>query len=190
MLTLALNGSLAAAASGTGLRDIRGPLPLVTPPPFLWTGLVLLLVVVLWLWRLKWQRKWRRTRSDAAQSSLSNNVGPTPDRLLQLAAALAELAAEYRRGARTRSEMLLLLDGLLRAAIAAQSTASAQHLTSAELLGLAVRWPSQTRAVLSDLLPLFDRVKFAGLQPDAEQAEMALAATAGVIDALRARRTP
>jgi hypothetical protein len=170
----------AAAAVPVDIRDIRGPVPVAVSTPFVVTGGLLLALAggVLLL-----RREARRTASRLPPSPGETGQGP-----LDL---LDRLAAEYRQGARPGDQLLIHLDGLIRATLAASTGLPAQRLTSAELLGQAeatVFRDMGARALLSDLLPLLDRVKFAGHQPGAADVDGALKAARALIEGSLASR--
>jgi LPXTG-motif cell wall-anchored protein len=169
---LAASGAFAAA----DIRDIRGPLPLASPPPFILSGAVLLLAAGLLLSR---RRSKRSSRHEVAVPP-AVPPGPAADELL------ACLAADYRQGACPGGQALIRLDRLLRGALAASSGIPAMRLTAVELLprleAAAILNPGEL-ALLGSLLSLCDRVKFAGHSPAADEVERALNAAGNLIAA-------
>jgi len=179
-ILLAASGAFAAtgqatdsarAAAAADIRDIRGPLPLASLPPFILSGGVLLLAVGLLLVR-------RRGVHQAAPMPPPGPPGSDSNELL------ARLAADYRHGACPGEQALILLDRLLRGALAANSGIPALRLTAAELPPRleAVLGPGEL-ALFGSLLSLCDRVKFAGHRPAPEEVERALNAAATLIGA-------
>ena len=191
VLLLAACGAFAAwgwaaasspATVAVDIRDIRGPLPLSSLPPFILSGGVLLLAVVLLLVR---RRRFHRGLHEAAP--VPPAVAPGPD----AKALLARLAADYRQGACAGEQALMRLDRLLRSSLAASSGIHALQLTAAELLPrLEPLLDPGAQALLGDLLSLCDRVKFAGHRPAPEEVERALTAVASLLGTRLAGRVP
>lgn len=163
-----------AADTGAGLlaagpRDVRPPLALETPPPFLFTLGLLVLVALAW----GLYRAWRRPRP-----------GPTPgepDRRARLVA----LADRARRGEGPDLDLVLELDQLWRAEWAACTGQPIQTLTSRELDDLAAPGLDvASRERLAALLAVLDRAKFAGLPLSPGEASQALALAERLWDTL------
>lgn len=172
-LLLAACGTRAAAVD---IHDIRGPLSIDTLPPFVLTGGFLLLAAGLLL-----IRRSRRHQS----GTLPPPVVAHPD----ANDLLARLSADYREGACPGEQIVLRLDGIVRATLAATTGIPAQRLTSAELRAAgAACLDAGQRALLKDLLPLFDRVKFAGHQSNRGEVEWALDTVGRLLNASRQDR--
>lgn len=169
-LLLLLCLALATAASARELRDIRGPVAIATLPPFLLTSVMLLLLGGLLLWRRKSRAK------PSARSAATVTVSAHEH--------LRRLAADYRRGACSGSELILRLDSLLRECIAAETGLPAPRLTAQELLAAATM-AHLDAASLAPLLALLDRIKFAGQPPTREAVEQALGRVAAFLAVLR-----
>lgn len=159
------------AAAAPAIHDIRGPVAVDSLPPFALTGGALLLAgSAFWL-----QRKLRR-RQAAARS-------PGADNRPAVGAVLASLAADYRQGACSGSQLIVCLDDLLRSALADRTGIAAQRLTSSELLLQAAAFlDDQGQDLLKPLMALCDRVKFAAHQPDASEIDGALTSAARLFD--------
>lgn len=159
------------------LSDLREPAPITAPPPLVFSG-VLLLAGLLWL------RRRRAPRPPPAESSIGD--------------PLAELSADWRRGACSSMEAILRLDTLLREALIARGIPARQR-TSAELLGgggsrIAAPLvfgaggegtkPTKAHRHLAELLELCDLVKFAGHAPESHEIELGLVQAGQVLSAL------
>lgn len=175
-LFLLLCLALATAAPAEELRDIRGPVAITTLPPFLLTGGTLLLLGGLLLWR-------RKPRAKPPAHSLITATISAHEQLRQL-------AADYRRGVCSESELIPRLDRLLRDSIAVATGLPAPRLTTPELLAAATSVASLEMASLSLLLAQFDRFKFAGQRPTPAEVEQALGRVADFLGLLRVDQTP
>ncbi len=162
-------------AAPAGLRDIQGPLPLETLPPFLFSAGVILLIAVLARRRL---HSPIRVAADAPTDASAAN-------------SLAALVADYRQGRCPGIQTLLHLDALVRDALTAATGIPAHCLTAQEILAQAATLlASGDLALLNGFLDLGDRVKFAGLQASPERVETALDLSSRLIFALQVGRTP
>ncbi|MBK7675261.1 MAG: hypothetical protein IPJ27_11170 [Candidatus Accumulibacter sp.] len=164
-------GEPAPPPAAAAIHDIRGPVAVDSLPPFALTGGALVLAGgVFWL-----QRKWRR-RPAAVRS-------PGADSRPAASTVLARLAADYRRGACSSSQLIVCLDDLLRSTLADHTGIAAQRLTSSELLLQAAAFlDDQQRDWLKQLVALCDRVKFAAHQPDASEIDGALSSAASLLE--------
>lgn len=158
-----------APTAAAAIHDIRGPVAVDSLPPFALTGGALLLAGgVFWL-----QRKLRRQQPAAGS--------PGADSRPAAGAVLASLAADYRRGACSGSQLIVCLDELLRSTLADRTGIAAQRLTSCELLPQAAAFlDDRGQGLLKPLVALCDRVKFAAHQPDASEIDGALSAAASL----------
>jgi len=175
-LLLLLCLALATAAPAQELRDIRSPVSIATEPPFLLTGGMLLLFGGLLLWRRKSRAKPPAPFPATATVSVHER--------------LQRLAADYRRGACSGSELILRLDSLLRESIAAETGLPAPRLTAPELLAAAASVAHFKVASLAPLLVRLDRFKFAGQRPTPEEVEQALGMVAAFLGLSRAGKAP
>ena len=164
-------GTPAPPPAAAAIHDIRGPVAVDSLPPFALTGGALLLAgSAFWL-----QRKLRRRQATVGS--------PGADGQPEASAVLARLAADYRRGACSGSQLIVCLDDLLRSTLADQTGIAAQRLTSSELLLQAAAFlDDQQRDWLKQLVALCDRVKFAAHQPDASEIDGALTSAATLFD--------
>jgi hypothetical protein len=157
----------------TQFHDIRGPLAAAGLPAFALTGGGVLLLAGGWL--LLRRRAGRDMRTPAPPPAAPQ---PAPgDRL-------AQLADDYRLGRCPGDLLILRLDDLIRDALAAGSGIPAHSLTSTELQRhlATIRFADEdARVLLGRLLPLTDRVKFAGHQPVPGEIDDALRAAAGLL---------
>ena len=164
-------GGPARNAPATDIRDIRGPVVVASLPPFALTGGALFVAGGVFLLHRKLRR--RQTGFVATAESRRSDVG----------AALSRLAADYRRGICSGSELIVRIDDLLRVTLAEKTGIAAQRLTSTELLrDVEAFLDDHRRALLKRLVALSDRVKFAAHQPDAGEVDAALSAAAGLFD--------
>lgn len=165
----------AAPAPAQALHDVRGPVDIVTEPPFLVSGgLLLLLLAGLLLWR-------RETRARPSAPTTGH---------AHVRAQLERLAADYRRGACSGAELIPRLDTLLRGALAEATGCPASTLTTPELLAALSGVAHPDTIALAPLLSLLDRLKFAGPCPTPEEAAQALARVTAYLEASWAAGTP
>ena len=115
-------GQPAPSAAAADIRDIRGPVAVDSLPPFALTGGALFVAGGVFLLHRKFRRRQAGFVSIAAASHP------------EASEVLARLAADYRRGACSGSELIVRLDDLLRATLADKTGIAAQRLTSTELL--------------------------------------------------------
>lgn len=160
-----------APPAAAAIHDIRGPVAVDSLPPFALTGGALLLAgSAFWL-----QRKLRRRQAPVGS--------PGADGQPAASAVLARLAADYRRGACSGSQLIVCLDDLLRSTLADRTGIAAQRLTSSELLPQAAAFlDDRGQGLLKPLVALCDRVKFAAHQPDASEIDGALTSAASLFD--------
>ena len=160
-----------APPAAAAIHDIRGPVAVDSLPPFALTGGALLLAgSAFWL-----QRKLRRRQATVGS--------PGADGQPEASAVLARLAADYRRGACSGSQLIVCLDDLLRSTLADRTGIAAQRLTSCELLLQAAAFlDDRGQGLLKPLVALCDRVKFAAHQPDASEIDGALTSAASLFD--------
>jgi hypothetical protein len=174
----------AAARAGVQaeLRDIRGPLALASPPPFVLSGGVLLLAAGLFLAS---RRNRRRGLPMAAQTAPAAATGADANVLL------ARLAADYRQGICPGDLLLTRLDGLIRSVLDATTGIPATRLTSLEIpaRAAAVLEPEE-QELLDGLLALCDQAKFAAYRPGPDEVERALDAAGKLIAGKLAGQMP
>jgi hypothetical protein len=169
-----------AATTKTDIRELRGPAQGDTPPLFILTAGVLILVSAALLMGHRSRRRLRRP--DAERTTPS--VRPEPN------ARLAELVDEFRGGSSTGHQLIVRMDEILRDALVEWKGISATHLTSAELMQNIGTTPGGTwRSLLADLLPFVDQVKFAHYNPNTAEVDRALGAAANILAALGSERT-
>ncbi len=174
-LAFAASSALAAA---NDIHDIRGPLPIDVLPPFTLTGGLLLLVAGLFF-----ILRHRRHHQTGEAPPASAPVADAADRL-------ARIGAEYRQGIVPGELTILRLDAVVRDGLALVAGLPAQRLTSVELLSDALAGlDAGQQALLGELLPLFDRVKFAGHLPAAQEVERSLEVAARLLVAASQGRT-
>lgn len=162
-------GGPAPSAPAADIRDIRGPVAVATLPPFALTGGALFLAGAVFLLH----RNLRRRQAGFVSSAESRRP--------EAGEVLARLAADYRRGVCSGSELIVRIDELLRVTLAEKTGIVAQRLTSMELLrDVEALLDDRRRALLEHLLALCDRVKFAAHQPDAGEVDVALSSAAGL----------
>ncbi len=181
ILTVHFNAN-AATTITADIREIRGPVQVDGPPFFILTAGVLILVLAALLIR-------NRLRRDLDRS---HSTTPTPPVQPRQAASrrLAQLAAEFRAGSCAGDRLILCLDEVLRGELVDRTGIPATRLTSAELLrDVGANSGDACRALLADLLPLVDQVKFARHSPNAVEIDQALSVAAGVLAALRPGQT-
>lgn len=157
--------------SAAEIRDIRGPAPEDSLPPFALTGGALLVAGAL----LAIQRQAGRRQKARVPSPVAG-----PDDASEV---LAGLAADYRHGVFAGDELIVRLDELLRRTLAERTGLPAQSLTSAELLRHAESFfNDQGQGLLSRFVLLCDQVKFADYRPAATDVDRALKSLAGLLD--------
>ena len=167
------------APNSTDIRDIRAALPVAVTPPFALTGGLLLLVGGLFLIR----RKLRRHA--AVTPPPPGETGPAPGDLL------ARLGSDYRQGNIPGEQLIVRLDALIRSALAARTGVPAQRLTSAEFQQRAAPFLNDMeKTLLGGLLPLGDRVKFAGYRPEPAALDWALGAAGRLLEGAPAESVP
>lgn len=154
------------------ISDIRGPLPASGVPPFALTCLELLVAggfTAIWL-------KLRRRRTVLA--SLTTETVGSPVEILD------QLAASYRVGCSTADLLCLHTAALVRTTLAFRTGLPASRLTTGELQYRVAVLDLLTEgdlALAGQVLTFCDRVKFAGHNPDAVEAEWLLAAAAELL---------
>lgn len=153
--------------AATDIRDIRGPLTSGGPPPFVLSGMGLLIAGGVVVARRKLRRR------EAPHPPTAPDIGSDP------AGEVDRLAAAYRRGECPADMLCLRLAALVRTALAERSGLPASRLTTEELLEQA---PSHDEPMAGKLdlagriLSFCDLVKFAGHSPKDAEVERALEA--------------
>lgn len=155
------------AADSMAIRDIRGPLLPVGPPPFAGTVL-LLLVAGLGLAIAVKSRKWRC-------SAVVSSPSQPPE--------IDELAALRNAYARDELPAVLLFQRLSAIARSRLIEGDSEAMTSAEILETAGKIASQEAlAVAVDFFAVCDRVRFGGRHPDEATVTQAFAAVRQLLD--------
>ena len=158
------------------LRDIQGPLPVATLPPFLLSGGVLLLAAGLYFLRRRCHHPLDPPQAVAAPTHAGED-------------ALAVLAGAYRQGMCPGDQALAHLDALVRQTLSSATSLPAPHLTRPEIVAraAALLGPEDLNR-LDRLLARCDLAKFAGHRPGQEEVEDALSLAGALINALRPER--
>jgi len=164
---------LHAAATRADIQDIRGALPAGGLPPFVLTGLGLLIAGGLAMARYRMRRK---------ETLLPL---PAPEAGCDPIETVEQLAAAYQRGDLPPELLCFSLAALLRSVLAASTGLPATRLTTEELLDLAAVHDVLSAGKLTlagRFLHLCDLVKFAGHQLTTGDAESLLGAARELLD--------
>lgn len=175
-LVVSIDSVVAGSSAGTNLRDVKRPVTLPLPAAVVWSGFVLLLVVLALAGWLIWRRYSARLKS------MFGGVLSPDERALK---ALDQLEHERLVEQKKLKEYYTRLADTVREYLAEAYGLHAVDLTSNELLraldDLAGDQPALhsqeyriAMARLTDLLDEADLVKFARLMPDAAHCRRAL----------------
>jgi hypothetical protein len=152
--------AVTAAQDIAGIREIAPP---TFAPPFILSGVLVLLLAGLIFLAYK-RRQLIQPPTMAVQSA-------------DTAAVLAQLAESMRLGQCPNDQAIIKLDALLRDEFEGRAAVPACRLTTQELNDMARRcdWlDADAQSRLSRLLTLCDRVKFSAFQPDHEDVASAM----------------